>query len=744
MIKKILLPVVAWLLVASGCTKHDVLGNNHLGVVDPTLVNFSASVIAVKGATTTADSFNEFCTYGYQGVSELDMPLVWDADSPSSLMVNETVTKRSDGRWVTASSTPWPAENTHVQFFAFSPVGGAIYAKSDTPALHFRANEEVSQQVDLLYAESAEITTEESGSHKKVALDFMHALTKFRFSAKVQPNQKLFISSISLHNLASEGIFAYPMGVTERGSWSDDSATNSEFGIILSNDAQAGITSTTAVSITAKDGSCLVIPQTRTAVDVSSPKENLFSENSKNSYIKMVYSLQDTDDGSWIVGSGSDVEGQMTAYLPAAIDFGINKALNFIVDFGEGNGGYDNDGIPIFEKNLIHVGVEFIDWYSEESIDITPPPPAPMPEEPKMILAVAANAISGMEYCLPFVSTGVTGAYTLTVDWGDGSAVENFGPTTSLSNGLKHTYLAEGKYFITITSSEKDFKKAQIPKMESEFLSAKMLKSIHTPLLKIEENSFARAFRFCSGLEYIPGDLLKYNASVTIFDGAFMGCSSLKRVPEDLFKNNILAYSFIGTFTDCLSLETVPVGLFKSNEDVRSFKQLFKGSGIRVAPADLFKNNVSVEDFSYLFSKCHSLKTISGDLFRNNVMVTTFNSAFHECWNLVEIPKGLFHHNKLATDFGSLFYDCKTAKVNRHVFCNEIGELEELETRFMSVNKQVNFHNAFFLVGSSLQSLEESTFPMLWYYDYLIAPNSSSCFGSANASNEGAVPFNWK
>ncbi|MGL5979798.1 MAG: hypothetical protein ACRCZY_02765, partial [Phocaeicola sp.] len=97
MSKRFFLPVVALALAASGCTKHDALGHNDSESVDPTIINFSASVAVPNAETTTADSFKEFCVYGYQGESGVDTPLVWSADSPTSLMTNETVTKGSDG-----------------------------------------------------------------------------------------------------------------------------------------------------------------------------------------------------------------------------------------------------------------------------------------------------------------------------------------------------------------------------------------------------------------------------------------------------------------------------------------------------------------------------------------------------------------------------------------------------------------------------------------------------------------------
>ncbi|MGL5979854.1 MAG: fimbrillin family protein, partial [Phocaeicola sp.] len=320
MSKKFLLPIVALALAASSCTKHDVIGHNQAGFVDPTLVNFSAYAGKSRAASTTAETFKDFYVYGYQG--ESTDAIDWKSDKPTLLMDNVKVTKTGDV-WEAVSPTPWPAEGTHVQFFAFSPAAsdasGIGYAKDQIthePVLSFTAQTKVDEQVDLLYAQSKEMEAAATGTHSKVDLTFTHALTKVKFSAKVQPNQELFISELSLHNLGSKGSFAYTTGESVEGAWNTDVAANDSFAIALSAKAGEGIKETETVDVTAKDGATLVIPQERTKVDVSKPAPGLFTGNTKNSYIKMVYSLKNTTIGDWIVGKGSEVENQVTAYIP--------------------------------------------------------------------------------------------------------------------------------------------------------------------------------------------------------------------------------------------------------------------------------------------------------------------------------------------------------------------------------------------------------------------------------------------
>ncbi|MGL5980783.1 MAG: fimbrillin family protein, partial [Phocaeicola sp.] len=338
-----------------------------------------------RAASTTAETFKDFYVYGYQGTPDI----TWESGKPTLLMDSVKVIKTGDV-WEAVSPTPWPAAGTHVQFFAFSPAEGAAsgigYANDETtnkPVLSFTAQTDVTKQVDLLYAQSGEMEAAATGEHKKVELAFIHALTKVKFSAKVQPNQKLFISELSLHNLGKGGSFAYTTGESVEGKWNTEVAANDSFAIVLSAKAGDGITETEAVDVTATDCATLVIPQERTKVDVSVPKAGLFTGNTDNSYIKMVYSLKsETTTGDWIVGKGPEAENQRVAYIPVDVAFNMNQVVNYVINFGTGNGGYDDDGNPIVNSgSMIHFDTILTDWDEETPIDPTPPADSNIPDK---------------------------------------------------------------------------------------------------------------------------------------------------------------------------------------------------------------------------------------------------------------------------------------------------------------------------------------------------------------------------
>ena len=66
-------------------------------------------------------------------------------------------------------------------------------------------------------------------------------------------------------------------------------------------------------------------------------------------------------------------------------------------------------------------------------------------------------------FILPFGKSDRTGNYTLTINWGDGNE-ETITPETTLpTSGVSHTFAENKEYTITITSSQGDVSKVQMP-----------------------------------------------------------------------------------------------------------------------------------------------------------------------------------------------------------------------------------------------------------------------------------------
>ncbi|MGL5979306.1 MAG: InlB B-repeat-containing protein, partial [Phocaeicola sp.] len=187
------------------------------------------------------------------------------------------------------------------------------------------------------------------------------------------------------------------------------------------------------------------------------------------------------------------------------------------------------------------------------------------------IKTTAAN----QSYNLPFGTSGAIGEYELTVNWGDGTEILTIQAGTPLTSKIEHTYAEAKEYTITITSSETDYTKAQMP--EVSWKDDKLLKTINTPLLNLEVISFSTMFYKCTSLISIPSGLFDNNTKVKNFTAVFYGCSSLTSIPPGLFDKNTAVTSFAGTFRDCSGLTSIPGGLFKDNTKVDDFQMVFSG-----------------------------------------------------------------------------------------------------------------------------------------------------------------------
>ncbi|MGL5979967.1 MAG: hypothetical protein ACRCZY_03645, partial [Phocaeicola sp.] len=406
-----------------------------------------------------------------------------------------------------------------------------------------------------------------------------------------------------------------------------------------------------------------------------------------------------TTTQDWIVGSANE---KKETYIPVDIDFSINKAYNFSVNFGTGNGGYDDDGDPIIDqKEMIQFDTNFSDWDDETII------PVPQPEPAKMKFTIKTLA-DGEEFVFPFGTIdgpAFTESYTLHINWGDGSAVTEISPNTEITTETAHTYTKEGTYQITITSSEKDYDKVQVPLLssmskggrEGNVLTGRII-SIDTPLLHIGgemdgdrmDNMLPPAFAG-HPITTIPKDLLKHNKQITMISAAFQGCTELKSIPKELF-------DYTPGITD--------LGM------------VFAGAGITEIDPDLFKN-------------CTQLKNAPG--------------LFMLCTSLEKIPAGLFSKNSLLENMESIFGGCVNAIVEKNLFCDEDSEKT---TRFAGIAP--NFTGAFNGVGSELAEVENSFLPELWLYTYkdgIGEPaqyGKDSCFTNANASNSDNVDAGWE
>jgi len=200
----------------------------------------------------------------------------------------------------------------------------------------------------------------------------------------------------------------------------------------------------------------------------------------------------------------------------------------------------------------------------------------------------------------------IAGDYT--VDWGDGSATEDYAANTTTAT---HSY-----NFTTLTSdlTSEGYKQALItitPQVSNNITSF----SYNTGTISkyavnwygvqqaaVGENNisdFTEMFYYCYSLTTIPE---LDTSSGTNFGSMFYYCYSLTTIPE---LDTSSGTDFSNMFYGCYSLQTIPLLDTSSGEN---FSNMFQScSSLTTIPA----LNTSIgENFSYMFSSCHSLTAI--------------------------------------------------------------------------------------------------------------------------------------
>jgi surface protein len=186
-------------------------------------------------------------------------------------------------------------------------------------------------------------------------------------------------------------------------------------------------------------------------------------------------------------------------------------------------------------------------------------------------------------------------------------------------------------------------------------------------------NNMTTMFSSCASLQSVP---LFNTASVTNMDRMFSGCSSLRTVPLFNTTNVNNAIGMQGMFTNCSSLQTVP--LFDTSNVVGMSVMFFGCTSLQSVP--LF-NTASVTNMASMFSGCSSLQSVP---LLNTVSVTSMTNMFLNCTSLQSVPS--FNTTNVST-LNSMFQGCVSLNQAEIIGTN----VTNIATIFTSVNSIQRF-----------------------------------------------------
>ena len=340
----------------TSCSNDDEIeqGVNKPAKMESGAIGFNVrqdGVIATRGTATTAanflDQINDFQVFGYYNNG--DGRYVGSSD-----VVGIVIDGDGAGAWDyhTASQVQyWPANS--LDFQAITPSADASFSLANTPVSgspRLTANvtvpTTVTNQKDIMFASATDVNNAASGA--AVGLTFKHALSQVVFAGKVaNPTITAVVSEITVCNVHNTGNVGYRSAVsTLDAAATGDAESNFSVGLIEGADAAATtaartMTSTTAQNLTNGNGALMMIPQSQTAWTHAAPEKAI--ANATGSYLKVKCTVTDNNSSTVLINDDY-------VYIPldlTTVEWELGKKYTYTLVFGNGSGGYDENGDPL-------------------------------------------------------------------------------------------------------------------------------------------------------------------------------------------------------------------------------------------------------------------------------------------------------------------------------------------------------------------------------------------------------------
>ena len=188
----------------------------------------------------------------------------------------------------------------------------------------------------------------------------------------------------------------------------------------------------------------------------------------------------------------------------------------------------------------------------------------------------------------------------MTIDWGDGSAVET--NASGYASNSTHTYASAGTYQITVGCLDWGAYAMDTANKET---FRKTLVSVDSKLPPMGVFSLNGMFSGCTALQTVSADVFNDFSNVEEAQNTFSGCTALTYIPASLLKKFTHLQNITGMFSGCSSLTYIPSGLFSQCTALTTADSVFNGcSGLTYFPSTLFLNNAALTSRANAFAGC--------------------------------------------------------------------------------------------------------------------------------------------
>lgn len=367
--KKLTIFIAAVALIASACTKTDVIDNASIGKG----IEFSAYTQKPTRAPQTDVVTSEFNSFEVSAIG--NNALYFDNVNFSKNNVSNV--------WESTPVYFWPAYP--LTFCAYNtPTNGtfAINITKDAQTITFAPSADLSLQEDLVaaYAASKKESDAVSTGHS-LHLGFTHYLTSVVVKALSSNNDyTVKVDGVKLANLAGEGTYTFSSNTMEATAAKINSASSSDYSAEFTAKTLNG--TETEMMTDGGKGRWYLVPQTVTAWDQPNNKTNTHN----GTYLALKVNITGPA-GIHIYPAAGEDTAWMAVPVPNDLKFAQGKKYNVTVKFfgedGKGGAGYvdpekpgdlDGDGDANNDKGkkiiggVIKFNAEVSDW---QTVNVT-------------------------------------------------------------------------------------------------------------------------------------------------------------------------------------------------------------------------------------------------------------------------------------------------------------------------------------------------------------------------------------
>lgn len=371
----------------TSCSNDDeLMGFNSQEAAEKEVITYNPSqdgAVATRGIATTAANYVERITdfqvfaYASDGMGRY----VGTSDSNGTVITGDG--NRNWGYDDETQTQYWPQYD--LDFQAVTPATDNSFTLVNTPVngsprltADVTVPTTVTAQKDIMFAAAVNKNNRETGA--PLDLTFRHALSQVAFAGKVaKATISAEVHTIELVNIHNKGNVGFRTAVNTLSAATTGNAA-ATFGLGLVAEPMIPKTATdVAVNLTANDGALMMIPQevsrwtTTKAIDGSGTAVPITTaDNNHNAYLKIQCKVKDENSGAYLMGAATGTDEWMNVYIPFEVSWELGKKYTYTLVFGNGSGGYDEEGNPL--TNMIPITYTVVaadDWQEADGGELT-------------------------------------------------------------------------------------------------------------------------------------------------------------------------------------------------------------------------------------------------------------------------------------------------------------------------------------------------------------------------------------